>query len=212
MVGGQGQGIDSALRTPTPPLPSPLPAAQNASERQQKALEAALVLRSRKRQQQEAEGGGAAPAPPPPPPEAGEGDGAGPSEPRELDPAEKLMVKCRPLSEQWGTERFGFADVVVLKAIEVRRRRVRLAVVFCCGWVGRGAPHSSPVSSLALLALTRAPRASPPPPPTPTLVRRGCLAPTTAGTTTLWRSVMGGTPRRDAWRASCRRTASWRAG
>lgn len=29
-------------------------------------------------------------------------------------------MKCRPLKSQWGTERFGLADTVVLQAIEVR--------------------------------------------------------------------------------------------
>ncbi len=39
---------------------------------------------------------------------------------RALDAAEHLLVKCRPLKSQWGTERFGLADTVVLQAIEVR--------------------------------------------------------------------------------------------
>ena len=29
------------------------------------------------------------------------------------------MVKCRPLAHQWGCERFGLADPIVLQAIEV---------------------------------------------------------------------------------------------
>lgn len=39
---------------------------------------------------------------------------------RALDAAEHLLVKCRPLALQWGTERFGLADPVVLQAVEVR--------------------------------------------------------------------------------------------
>lgn len=39
---------------------------------------------------------------------------------RALDAAEHLLVKCRPLAAQWGTERFGLADPSVLQAIEVR--------------------------------------------------------------------------------------------
>lgn len=38
---------------------------------------------------------------------------------RALDAAEHLLVKCRPLAAQWGTERFGLADPSVLQAIEV---------------------------------------------------------------------------------------------
>lgn len=38
---------------------------------------------------------------------------------RALDGAEHLLVKCRPLSAQWGLERFGLADPTVLQAIEV---------------------------------------------------------------------------------------------
>lgn len=38
---------------------------------------------------------------------------------RALDAAEHLLVKCRPLAQQWGTERFGLADPAVLQAIEV---------------------------------------------------------------------------------------------
>ena len=47
---------------------------------------------------------------------------------RALDAAEHLLVKCRPLSHQWGCERFGLADPSVLQAIEVRHgaRGVRL--------------------------------------------------------------------------------------
>jgi hypothetical protein len=40
---------------------------------------------------------------------------------RALDAAEHLLVKCRPLSHQWGCERFGLADPSVLQAIEVQR-------------------------------------------------------------------------------------------
>ena len=45
---------------------------------------------------------------------------AAPPAGRALDAAEHLLVKCRPLGSQWGTERFGLADPEVLQAIEVR--------------------------------------------------------------------------------------------
>lgn len=45
---------------------------------------------------------------------------------RALDAAEHLLVKCRPLAAQWGTERFGLADPSVLQAIEVGLRGVVL--------------------------------------------------------------------------------------
>ena len=38
---------------------------------------------------------------------------------RTLDAAESLLVKCRPLSTQWGRERFGLVDTSVLQALEV---------------------------------------------------------------------------------------------
>ncbi|EFN52450.1 hypothetical protein CHLNCDRAFT_54503 [Chlorella variabilis] len=79
----------------------------DAEERQQEALEIALLNRSIKNRgapshahYDDPEGSPVAPAG------------------RALDGAEHLLVKCRPLSAQWGLERFGLADPTVLQAIE----------------------------------------------------------------------------------------------
>lgn len=123
------------------PPPTPCPPLQDAEERQSEALEIALLNRSVKHR------GG---APPEDPTGSPGGRGAGrqcaglaallrsqrshhaaalPLPPavapagRALDAAEHLLVKCRPLAMQWGTERFGLADPLVLQAIEVGRRQ-----------------------------------------------------------------------------------------
>ncbi|PRW20556.1 methyl- -binding domain-containing 9 [Chlorella sorokiniana] len=86
--------------------PTPDDAYRDAEERQSEALEIALLNRSIKQRG----GGGMAydPDDPDAPVPAG----------RALDAAEHLLVKCRPLAAQWGTERFGLADPSVLQAIE----------------------------------------------------------------------------------------------
>jgi hypothetical protein len=48
---------------------------------------------------------------------------------RPLDAAEHLLVRCRPLGQQWGLERFGLADPLVLQAIEV-------GICSCVCWCG----------------------------------------------------------------------------
>ena len=60
---------------------------------------------------------------------------------RALDAAEHLLVKCRPLSQQWGCERFGLADPAVLQAIEVGVPTARRGGVWWGGgmsWVPAG--------------------------------------------------------------------------
>lgn len=82
---------------------------------------------------------------------------------RSLDAAEHLLVKCRPLEPQWGTERFGLADPSVLQAIEVwahvAARRVcrgvlragRAAALPCCAaltWLHRRCAPCPPLQGL----------------------------------------------------------------
>ncbi|KAL4450242.1 hypothetical protein ABPG77_010911 [Micractinium sp. CCAP 211/92] len=87
---------------------TPDAAYQDAEERQSEALEIALLNRSMKHRSM-------------PPgqhyPYGAQEDSPVPAG-RALDAAEHLLVKCRPLKSQWGTERFGLADTAVLQAIE----------------------------------------------------------------------------------------------
>ncbi|KAL4854865.1 Methyl-CpG-binding domain protein 2 [Chlorella vulgaris] len=99
-LGGEGRPATEVVELGAGP--SPDDAYKDAEERQSEALEIALLNRRIKHR-----GGGQ--------PQGDDGDG---SPGRALDSAERLLVKCRPLNHQWGLERFGLADPLVLQAIE----------------------------------------------------------------------------------------------
>ena len=81
---------------------------------------------------------------------------------RTLDAAESLLVKCRPLSTQWGRERFGLVNTSVLQALEVSLRQ---GAGVWGGWVlvgllrcsSRSAARTAPCIPLNMLYLHACP-------------------------------------------------------
>lgn len=90
---------------------------------------------------------------------------AAPAGGRCLDATEHLLVKCRPLSQQWGPERFGLADPSVLHAIEVCVGGGACCWACCCRCWGAGLSWAALVSCTLPLTIGRSPPCRPLLPP-----------------------------------------------